>query len=77
MRILKQLRNAALAGVAGLGLTVALAGAAAAQAPIVIKFSHVVTDNAPKGKTALKFKELAGKTTAAKGRTQGLSQASL
>ncbi len=38
-------------------------GIAAAQAPIVIKFSHVVTDAAPKGKAALRFKELAEKYT--------------
>jgi C4-dicarboxylate-binding protein DctP len=30
-----------------------------AQQPIVIKFSHVVAENTPKGKGALKFKELA------------------
>jgi C4-dicarboxylate-binding protein DctP len=35
------------------------AGAAYAQQPIVIKFSHVVAENTPKGKGALKFKELA------------------
>jgi len=34
-----------------------------AQSPIVIKFSHVVTDNTPKGKGALKFKELAEQRT--------------
>jgi C4-dicarboxylate-binding protein DctP len=34
-----------------------------AQAPIVIKFSHVVTNDTPKGKGALKFKELAEKYT--------------
>ncbi len=34
-----------------------------AQSPIVIKFSHVVTDAAPKGKAALRFKELAEKYT--------------
>ena len=33
--------------------------AAYAQQPIVIKFSHVVAENTPKGKGALKFKELA------------------
>jgi C4-dicarboxylate-binding protein DctP len=32
---------------------------AIAQQPIVIKFSHVVAENTPKGKAALKFKELA------------------
>ena len=35
------------------------AGAAFAQAPIVIKFSHVVAPDTPKGKGAEKFKELA------------------
>src|SRR6266567_2719215 len=34
---------------------------AAAQSPIVIKFSHVVTPDAPKGKASQKFKELAEK----------------
>ena len=34
-------------------------GTAFAQSPIVIKFSHVVAENTPKGKGALKFKELA------------------
>ena len=37
-----------------------------AQSPIVIKFSHVVAENTPKGKGALKFKELAEKATAGK-----------
>ncbi|HYL90885.1 MAG TPA: TRAP transporter substrate-binding protein [Burkholderiales bacterium] len=35
------------------------AGIGQAQQPIVIKFSHVVAENTPKGKGALKFKELA------------------
>ena len=45
----------------------AAAGAAAlpmkvsAQAPIVVKFSHVVADNTPKGQAANKFKEIAEK----------------
>ena len=34
---------------------------ARAQAPMVIKFSHVVAENTPKGQGALKFKELAEK----------------
>jgi C4-dicarboxylate-binding protein DctP len=34
-----------------------------AQAPIIIKFSHVVTPDTPKGKGAEKFKELAEKYT--------------
>jgi len=37
--------------------------AVSAQAPIVIKFSHVVAPNTPKGKGADKFKELAEKYT--------------
>jgi C4-dicarboxylate-binding protein DctP len=37
----------------------ALVTGAQAQQPIVIKFSHVVTDDTPKGKGARKFKELA------------------
>jgi C4-dicarboxylate-binding protein DctP len=40
-----------------------LAGPARAQSPIVIKFSHVVAPNTPKGQAALKFKELAEKYT--------------
>lgn len=40
-----------------------LAGSARAQAPIIIKFSHVVTDAAPKGKAALRFKQLAEQYT--------------
>jgi C4-dicarboxylate-binding protein DctP len=41
---------------------------ASAQAPIVIKFSHVVAEQTPKGKGALKFKELAEERT--KGRVK-------
>jgi len=39
----------------------ALSAPAAAQQPIVVKFSHVVAENTPKGQAALKFKELAEK----------------
>ena len=41
----------------------ALIGPASAQSPIVIKFSHVVAADTPKGKAAEKFKELAEKYT--------------
>src|SRR2546421_1724249 len=41
----------------------AVAGPAPAQSPIVIKFSHVVATNTPKGLAAEKFKELAEKYT--------------
>src|SRR6187397_1799851 len=37
-----------------------------AQAPIVMKFSHVVANDTPKGKGSLKFKELAEKYTGGK-----------
>jgi len=48
-------------------LAIALAGPAAAQnSPIVIKFSHVVAPDTPKGKGAEKFKELAEKYTGGK-----------
>jgi C4-dicarboxylate-binding protein DctP len=52
------------AAAAALGL--AIAGPAAAQEPIVIKFSHVVAPQTPKGKGADKFKELAEKYTGGK-----------
>ncbi|KJC52991.1 C4-dicarboxylate ABC transporter [Bradyrhizobium sp. LTSP885] len=41
-------------------------GPASAQSPIVLKFSHVVAADTPKGKAADKFKELAEKYTAGK-----------
>ncbi len=41
----------------------ALAGGARAQQPIIIKFSHVVSPDAPKGKAAMVFKDLAEKYT--------------
>ena len=53
-----------------LGAAAALAtvgfGSARAQAPIVIKFSHVVAPDTPKGKGALRFKELAEQRTGGK-----------
>lgn len=48
----------------------ALGGSSAvfAQQPLVIKFSHVVAHDTPKGKGALRFKELAEKYTGGKAR---------
>ncbi len=43
------------------GLVVAGFASAALAQPIIIKFSHVVAENTPKGQGALKFKELAEK----------------
>jgi C4-dicarboxylate-binding protein DctP len=54
-------RREALAATGALAAAAALPFAARAQAPIVIKFSHVVAPDTPKGKGAEKFKELAEK----------------
>jgi C4-dicarboxylate-binding protein DctP len=55
---------AIVAAFAGLGLAgFGLAASAQAQQPIVIKFSHVVSPDAPKGKAAMLFKDLAEKYT--------------
>ncbi|MBR0973017.1 MULTISPECIES: TRAP transporter substrate-binding protein [Bradyrhizobium] len=52
----------AAASIAALALT----GPALAQSPIIIKFSHVVAADTPKGKASQKFKELAEKYTGGK-----------
>src|SRR5213082_3973557 len=41
-----------------------------AQAPVVIKYSHVVANDTPKGKGSLKFKELAEKYTGGKAKIE-------
>ncbi len=48
---------------AAIAAAVMASGSAMAQNPIIIKFSHVVANDTPKGKGALKFKELAEKYT--------------
>ena len=48
---------------AAMAAAVTMSGSAMAQSPIIIKFSHVVANDTPKGKGALKFKELAEKYT--------------
>ncbi len=60
-------RDVLAVGAAAVGAA-ALPFTAGAQAPVVIKFSHVVAENTPKGKGALKFKELAEERT--KGRVK-------
>ena len=60
-------RRLALAALACAG-AFAMPIAAQAQAPIVIKFSHVVSPDTPKGKGAQRFKELAEERT--KGRVK-------
>jgi C4-dicarboxylate-binding protein DctP len=53
-------RKLLVAGAAAAG-AVAMPFTAFAQAPMVIKFSHVVAEKTPKGQGALKFKEVAEK----------------
>jgi C4-dicarboxylate-binding protein DctP len=48
-----------------------------AQSPIIIKFSHVVANDTPKGKGALKFKELAEKYTDGKVKVEVYPNSSL
>jgi len=61
----------------GLAALAMLAIPAGAQQPIVIKFSHVVANDTPKGKGALKFKELAEKYTNGKVRIEVYPNSSL
>ena len=57
----KYTRREVLATAGAIAATAALPHAVWAQAPIMIKFSHVVAQDTPKGKGAEKFKELAEK----------------
>src|SRR5262249_54495840 len=52
-----------LASAAAGSMGLALPGIVRAQQPIIIKFSHVVSPDAPKGKASVYFKELAEKYT--------------
>ena len=61
MKTANRLRRTLLATGAIMAGALALPFAASAQAPIVIKFSHVVAEQTPKGQGALKFKELVEK----------------
>ena len=55
---------------AAAALVFALSPPAHAQNPIVIKFSHVVAQDTPKGNAAVRFKELAEKYTGGKVRIE-------
>ena len=55
----------------------AVPGASMAQAPIILKFSHVVAPNTPKGKGAEKFKELGEKYTNGKVKIEVYANSSL
>jgi len=64
--------SGALAAAAAAGLA-----PASAQSPLVIKFSHVVATDAPKGKACEKFKELAEKYTGGKVKVEVYANSSL
>src|SRR5215813_6437551 len=55
----------------------AFVGPATAQSPIVIKFSHVVAHDTPKGLAAEKFKELAAKYTDGKAKIEVYANSTL
>jgi C4-dicarboxylate-binding protein DctP len=59
-------RRHLLALAAGAACTLTLTGTALAQAPIVIKFSHVVASDTPKGKASEFFAKRAGELTGGK-----------
>jgi len=61
MKQATRMRRNVLLAAGAVATALALPFAANAQAPIVVKFSHVVAENTPKGQGALKFKELAEK----------------
>jgi C4-dicarboxylate-binding protein DctP len=59
LRLRRRILATAIATVAAASMALPLT--AAAQSPIIIKYSHVVADQTPKGQAAQKFKELAEK----------------
>jgi len=73
------MRRYLLAAVASIAafVTALLPMAAVAQQPIIIKFSHVVSPDAPKGKAAVHFKELAEKYTNGKVKVEVYPNSSL
>src|ERR1041384_538056 len=66
-----------LSALAAVGLALSASAAQAQQQPIVVKFSHVVSPDAPKGKAAVKFKELAEKYTDGKVKVEVYPNSSL
>lgn len=65
-----------LLGTLGMSVALAFSSAAVAQ-PVVVKFSHVVAENTPKGQGALKFKEVAEKLLPGKVEVQVFPNSSL
>jgi C4-dicarboxylate-binding protein DctP len=64
-------------GVSAAALATAYGRPGWAQAPVVIKYSHVVANDTPKGKGSLKFKELAEKYTNGKAKIEVYPNSSL
>jgi C4-dicarboxylate-binding protein DctP len=62
---------------AAVALATAFSTAAQAQQPIIIKLSHVVAENTPKGQASFKFKELAEKKLPGKVQVQVFPNSSL
>jgi len=58
-------------------LGLALAAVVQAQQPVLVKLSHVVAENTPKGQASLKFKELAEKKLPGKVQVQVFPNSSL
>src|SRR3954468_24881339 len=64
-------------GVSTAALAMAYGKPGWAQSPVVIKYSHVVANDTPKGKGSLKFKELAEKYTGGKAKIEVYPNSSL
>ncbi|MCB5532151.1 hypothetical protein LIP69_20475, partial [Erysipelatoclostridium ramosum] len=64
-------------GLAALALAAMPLFAAAADAPIIIKFSYTIAPDTPKGKAVARFKELVEKRTAGKVRIDVFPNAAL
>jgi C4-dicarboxylate-binding protein DctP len=71
------LAASAAAVLLALGFSFAVSSAVFAQQPIIIKFSHVVSPDAPKGKAAIVFKDLAEKYTGGKVKVEVYPNSSL
>jgi C4-dicarboxylate-binding protein DctP len=64
-------------GISAAALATAYGRPGWAQAPVVIKYSHVVANDTPKGKGSLRFKELADKYTGGKAKIEIYPNSSL
>src|SRR5687768_15275436 len=58
-------------------LVIAVAAPGEAADPIIIRFSHVVADDTPKGKAALRFKETAERRTSGRVKVEIYSNGTL